>query len=131
MSELHLEMPRNTFGNINTFNWGEMYGCKVCSDTPPRVVVDNLGHVSVSYVPLLGTPEGKKVMSPATEESLRLLLQKYNSATDADPAVRAQRTRDIAINSIRQEMIRRLEMDEKYYEARVKLEELPKEVLYL
>jgi hypothetical protein len=66
-----------------------MHCYKVCSDTSPGLVINNLGRVSVSYVPLLGILEGRKVMSLTTKESLRLLLQKYNSATYADSVVRA------------------------------------------
>ncbi|KAK3363825.1 hypothetical protein B0T25DRAFT_627841 [Lasiosphaeria hispida] len=78
-----------------------------------------------------GTSEGRRVMSPATEASLRLLLEKYTKAAEADPATRERLTRDIALETIRKEVARRLQVDEKYLEARTKLESLMKDAWYL
>ncbi|KAK0614087.1 hypothetical protein B0T14DRAFT_499435 [Immersiella caudata] len=78
-----------------------------------------------------GTPEGRRVMSPATEASLRLLLEKYTKAAEADPETRERLTRDIALETIRKEVTRRLQADEKYQEATTKLESMMKDAWYL
>ncbi|KAK0717013.1 hypothetical protein B0T26DRAFT_751132 [Lasiosphaeria miniovina] len=71
-----------------------------------------------------GTPEGRRVMSPATEASLRLLVEKYTKAAEADPETRERLTRDITLETIRKEVTRRLQADEKYQEAITKLESM-------
>jgi len=70
-------------------------------------------------------------MSPVTEASLRLLLEKYTKAAETDLETREQLTRDIALETIRKEVMRRLQADEKYQEAITKLESMMKDAWYL
>jgi hypothetical protein len=47
-----------------------------------------------------GTREGRRVMSPATEATLRLLLKEYRKAAEADPVTRERLTQDITLETI-------------------------------
>jgi len=78
-----------------------------------------------------GAAGGRRVMSPATEQSIRLLIQQYSKAAGADAETRMRISQEIALGTIRREVSRRLEADERYLGVRLKLEKLMEKVSYI
>ncbi|KAI5863955.1 hypothetical protein GGS23DRAFT_596439 [Durotheca rogersii] len=63
--------------------------------------------------------DGRRVMSPATKDTTQFLLNRIHDAAKADPNTREKLTQAAALETIRKQIGRRLEADEKYAEARV------------
>ncbi|KAK3357962.1 hypothetical protein B0T25DRAFT_174797 [Lasiosphaeria hispida] len=68
-----------------------------------------------------GTPEGRRVMSPATAESVQKLLDLFQDAAAADPKDRITMTQSLSLQTIRQVIDSRLKADEKYAPALAKM----------
>ena len=77
------------------------------------------------------TADGRRVMSPLTEQSVRLLLAKLQDAARAPEEARVELTQAASLAEIREHITRRLETDEKYAAARWKLEQLEKDTWYI